>query len=168
MYLLERDLEEIIFNTDAKELANKGLHINGKLYRQLKIGNHGTADLICVSRDRYPIGLNPMTYIPTLCISIIELKKDKIGISAFLQAVGYVKGISEYLKYRNFSNPIEFKIILIGKQIDINSTFCYLSEFIPSVNEFEKSFLDIYTYDYNINGVKFELQEIFDMNNNGF
>ena len=45
MTFLEKDLEQIIFETPKEKLQEKGLVIKGKLLRQIKIGNYGIADL---------------------------------------------------------------------------------------------------------------------------
>ena len=50
MKFLEKDLEEIIFETSNKELNERGLFVYGKKYRQLRIGNYGVADLVVVDR----------------------------------------------------------------------------------------------------------------------
>ena len=50
MKFLEKDLEDIIFEAPREELAKRGLHIEGKMYRQLRIGNYGIADLVTIQR----------------------------------------------------------------------------------------------------------------------
>lgn len=155
MDFLEKDLEQIIWdswNEDKGEtLSNRGLEMfHNRLFRQLKIGNYGIADLVGVSR--YPRGLH---------ITIYELKKETIGISAFLQAVGYARGIQRYLEYRGFKYNIYINIVLIGKHIDTKSTFCYLPDII-NVDKFE---LSNYTYFYSIDGVYFETHLGFKIKN---
>ena len=48
MNFLEKDLEEIIYNTDKEMLTERGLpyHPFETFKRQLKIGNYGIADLV--------------------------------------------------------------------------------------------------------------------------
>lgn len=95
MNFLENDLEEIIYKANKDFLADRGLYLKrGKLFRQLRIGNYGILDLLEFDRPRYSKQMKMV--IPGVC-HVLELKKDKIGMSAFLQAVGYARGIQRYL-----------------------------------------------------------------------
>lgn len=162
MKFLEKDLEEIIFTTQKEKLGDRGLYIEGKLIRQLRIGNYGVADLVEVNRCVNP-NWDGTKLIPELSITVYELKKDKIGISAFLQALGYLKGIKKYLECRGFNHKVSFSIVLIGKEIDTASTYCYLSEFIWS--EFS---LYNYVYTYDVEGINFQPCEGYSLINDGF
>lgn len=164
MTFLEKDLEEIIyesFNKDSgKELKARGLPIYGKIKRQLKIGNYGIADLVTFEKD-YDYIQEPLyqvddvnnktagvfhTYVePKPIITIYELKKDKIGISAFLQAIRYAKGIKRYLN--KYDTYFEIRIVLIGKEIDISGSFPYLVDIFENI--------EFYTYKYEVDGLKF-------------
>lgn len=149
MDFLEKDLEEIIFNATDKELWSRNLFVYGKKYRQLSIGTYGVADLVFVSRTPYE-----------LIINIVELKKDKIGISAFLQALGYAKGIKRYLDFRNFSFDYIIKITLIGRSLDKNSTFSFLPDMLNHFNnDVDEQFLENYTYEYGLSGIMFYKHE---------
>ena len=53
MKFFEKDLEEIIYLSDKDKLSDRGLYLNGKLKRQLRIGNYGVADLIEYKRPYY-------------------------------------------------------------------------------------------------------------------
>ena len=117
MEFLEKDLEEIIFEADRNDLIERGLNIRGKLFRQLKIGNYGIADLVEVSRFRKDGWHEGSQIEPRLFITVYELKKDKIGISAFLQALGYLKGIRQYLRVRKPNIEFILHIVLIGREM---------------------------------------------------
>jgi hypothetical protein len=156
MEFLEKDLEEVIYLADKVKLMEKGLDLNGKLFRQLRIGNYGICDLLHVYKNQNNI----------ICFEIIELKKDKIGISAFLQAVNYIRGVQMYLKYvkkRNYYN-YNYEITLIGKKVDDSGSFIYLP------NICDKNFLSInfYTYSYDENGIYFNLHNDYSLIDNGF
>ena len=97
MDFFEKDLEEIIFNADKEKLRKKGLDVYGKLYRQLRIGNYGVADLVEVRKSYKEDDYAKNKYIPILIITIYELKKDIVGISAFFQSINYLKGIMSYM-----------------------------------------------------------------------
>lgn len=131
MDFLEKDLEEIICNADYAQLYERGLDINGKLFRQLKIVTYGIADLVTAERidihydNQYELFTENKSL---LRITVYELKKDKIGISAFLQAIGYCKGIKRYLENkRNFTDFI-IEIKLIGRLLDSSGEFCFLPD----------------------------------------
>jgi hypothetical protein len=50
MNFLEKNLEDIIFETHENKLRDRGLEISGKKLRQLRIGNYGIADMITYTR----------------------------------------------------------------------------------------------------------------------
>jgi len=146
MNFLEKDLEEIIFNADNSSLHEKGLPIFGKKIRQLKIGGYGVADIVSYEK----IG-------SVIYIVVYELKKDKIGISAFLQALGYARGIQRYLENRDVSFDFKIGITLIGKTFDKNSTYCYLRDVIRDFigEDMYRDFLNNFTYEYGFDGIQF-------------
>jgi hypothetical protein len=158
MKFLEKDLEDIIYNTDPDELRKRGLFVHGKLFRQLNIGKYGIADIVCVER----VGRE-------LIINVLELKKEKIDVFSFLQALRYLKGISRYIKdYRGIECDITFQITLIGKTIDLSNDFVYLSGFDIYTSDQESSFLNICTYDYDFDGIKFNPVNDYSLKDEGF
>jgi len=163
MEFLEKDLEEIIFTSDRGALYQAGLYVSGKMYRQLRIGEYGIADLVTFDRERH--FNKDKHYQHSITITVYELKKDKINISAFLQALGYVKGIQRYLQIRNFNHTISFKIVLIGKRLSNDSTFSYLPDFM---NNNELLTLENYTYYLDIGGLSFLNECGYQQRNEGF
>tara|TARA_R110002012_G_scaffold300674_1_gene500577 strand:+ start:59 stop:571 length:513 start_codon:yes stop_codon:yes gene_type:complete len=170
MKFLEKDLEEIIFETSNKELNERGLFVYGKKYRQLRIGNYGVADLVFVERtpNYAPQGYSDQH----LLINVVELKKDGVGISAFLQALGYVKGIQSYInkrgKFDRFN--VEYKITLIGSKMKLDSSYTYLSDILPSLHDcdYDCDFLSNYTFSYNFDGITFSHKSGYKLINEGF
>lgn len=160
MNFLEKDLEEIIYYSDRELLDSRGLYVTGIAKRQLKIGNYGVADMVTFTRFTEPNNF--------LEITVYELKKEKVGISAFLQAVNYIRGIHRYLETRNFKNDVQFRIVLIGNKVDTNSSFVYLENILPLCNMDASSFLSIYSYSYEIDGIKFKLEYGYKLSNEGF
>lgn len=154
MKFLEYDLEEIIFKSDKDKLSEKGLFVQGKLMRQVRIGNYGIADLVEYRRDAFSI-----------YITIYELKKDKISMSAFLQAVRYAKGIERYLTKKNNFNVV-FKIVLIGKSLDFSSSLIYLPDLV--YNSENEQMLEFYTYSYDLDGISFSEQSSYCLTKEGF
>ena len=148
MNFLEKNLEEIVFETPNELLHSRGLFIYGQKKRQVRIGNYGIADII--TWYRYDNELN---------VSIIELKKDNISVGTLLQAMNYVRGVQMYFNRRRWPFPINFTITLIGRELDVNGSFCFFPDIIP--------FLKIYTYDYNFDGISFTQQEGYNLTNDG-
>lgn len=148
MKFLEKDLEQIIYETPNNVLKEKGLHIRGRKLRQVKIGNYGVADLITYDRDGKFVN-----------VKIYELKKDKIGISAYLQAMGYQRGVKNYLNKRFADIHVYISIALIGRCLDTSGNFCYVTDFSPC---------KFYTYDYDFDGLTFKNHKGYKLNNEGF
>ncbi len=172
MNFLEKDLEEIIFTTDKNELGKRGLpfHNKSRLLRQKKIGNYGVADLIEVRRPFYHIEYRELIKGE---ITVFELKQEKIGISAFLQALRYLKGIQSYLEKRKKDHYFNYSITLVGKSIDLNSSYAYLADFTnlqEDVLLYHNSgfCLRNFTYRYDFDGIWFDDQCSFSLKHEGF
>jgi hypothetical protein len=153
MDFLEKNLEDIIYETDNNLLTKRGLFIYGKKKRQVRIGNYGVADIITYYR-----GITDENE-PELIINIYELKKDIINIDTFLQALRYYKGICRYLDKRDFYENVRYRLILIGKTIDPGD-FKYLTDFAYNIN--------IFTYSYQFDGIKFTQERGYRLINEGF
>lgn len=167
MDFLEKDLEEIIYQTPSEILNQRGLEFRGLRLRQLRIGNYGISDLITIERDYQGC----KTHL--VHITVYELKKDKIGISAFLQAIQYAIGIKSYLEKINSSVSANINIVLIGKDIDSSGAFCYLPCLINNSYEtipYETSLFSIryYTYKYKIDGLHFKEHSGYRLIDEGF
>jgi hypothetical protein len=153
MQFLEKNLEQIIFESDRDILSNRGLNVYGTIKRQLRIGNYGIADLVTFLRI-------PALDGSGLRITVYELKQDKVGVNAMLQAYRYCCGIADYLRTkRGFSFKLSFKVVLIGNSID-NGDFSYLSHFLED--------FDVITYSYKIDGIRFHIHNGFSLTNSGF
>lgn len=156
MNFLEKDLEEIIFEQlqtqkGIDDLVSKGLYFisSTKSYRQLRIGNYGIADIVNVTR----VGSR-------LVIDIVELKKDKISMSSFLQAVRYTKGIMRFFESREKHISIDISITLIGREIDNRSDFIYIPDIFIDVS--------LVTYSYGVDGIRFEHHNGYKLTDEGF
>lgn len=159
MKFLEKDLEDIIYETNNNILQDRGLDIYGKLYRQKVIGNYGIADLI--SFYRY---YDPYRNTHEIEITVFELKKEIINFATFLQALTYVKGIKRFLGDRNIKYDITYRVICIGKVLDTSNSYLYLPDIING--EFFQ--IHNYTYDYEFDGIKFYNHAGYKLTNEGF
>lgn len=192
MDFLEKDLEQIIYEATDEQLAPFSFP-TGIRKRQLSIGAYGVADLVFFKRVRMGSIRNDNNgnpYLKTeehgLCITVCELKKDKISISTFLQAIRYCKGISEYLEVRGFENYY-FNILLIGRDIDHSNNFIYLTDMVgenirysDDGGDFEENIsqycyfskrinsLDFKTYSYYFDGIKFKSHSNYNLPHSGF
>jgi len=162
MKFLEKDLEEIIFKSDKKTILKRGLKLPRFLKRQLRIGKYGVADLVGFDVVKDSQSLTGFRNVFT----IFELKQDKISVSAFFQALRYAKGVKSFLekKYQwNCPEPI-IKIVLIGSSIDLTSDVCYTTDILNS-NLF---MIDLITYSYELEGLKFTHHYGFKLMDEGF
>lgn len=153
MKFLEKDLEQIVWETDSKILRERGLNICDLKLRQLRIGNYGIADIITFKRQR----INDV--FSENIITVYELKKDKIDINALLQATRYVRGIQSYLEKRSIDFEVKYKIVLVGDSVD-QSSFCYIPNIFSEV--------ELVTYELNINGLYFKYHENYLLRDEGF
>lgn len=168
MNFLEKDLENIIWESDNERLQEKNLPIYGKKYRQLKIGSYGILDLLTVKK-RYWYSVDDDLYIPYLDITVYELKKEKVGVSTFLQAVRYVKGIKSYLEEKHCMEA-KYNIVLCAKEVDIHSSFIFLVDLIMPMKEPNNllNSISAFSFDYTLDGIVFKKHEGYDLINKGF
>ena len=159
MEFLEKNLEDIIFETSSDDLKERGLYVRGKRYRQLRIGNYGIADMVTIDKDyledtHYPI--------PVINITVFEFKKNLIDTDTLTQASRYVKGIQRYFDlHEKFLNDIvNFRIVLVGKTISKGNDFTFLSDYVEN--------LGVFTYDYNFDGINFEKHSGWFLTKEGF
>lgn len=150
MNFLEKDLEDIICKTDNQKLYERGLYINGKKLRQVRIGNYGICDLITYDR----------THPFALTITIYELKKDEVNEKTFSQVIKYLTGIKSYLSRRKPNLRVIYKIVLVGKTLNNYDSAAFLPSIFPS--------LDIYTYEYKYDGIYFVNKDNFILREEGF
>ena len=170
MKFLEKDLEQIIFESGRDSLEEKGLPMNGKLFRQLRIGNYGIADLVTFTRPSYE-GPNREYFVPGV-ITVYELKKDHIGIASFLQALNYVKGIQSYLISKKKQSQYIINLTLIGKSVDTTGSFCFITDMLGIESYcselYSNGVISFMTYNYTLDGLKFEIQSGYELTNEGF
>ena len=181
MKFLEKNLEDIVFQTENKDLQERDLEIEGVKLRQTFIGNYGTSDIITFEKPRF-ITEEERKINKTIpdrvthtrpVITIYELKKDEINKHTFLQAVRYLKGVDRFLTIRNVSmigesffdyrtdrteQGIEFKIVLIGSNLATDS-----SSYIPDFFN-----VDFYTYEYKFDGLYFNQESGYRLMKEGF
>lgn len=158
MRFLEKDLEQIIFESNKEVLYERGLDVRGKMFRQLRIGNYGVADLVTFSKGEY---LTEYKGHEEHRITIYELKKDDIGYDALQQALRYACGVNRYLGQRGLINNIMVKIVLIGSCVDKSGGFSLgIGHLRPLI--------DVYSYDYRLNGLHFKREIGYCLNDEGF
>jgi hypothetical protein len=138
MDFLEKDLEEILFTSDAERIVARGLHLfnHDLLYRQVPLGNYGIADLISIRRDEY-----------SYRIVVYELKNKVVDAAAFWQTVRYMRGVWHFLQLAGISNKFCVYGVSIGREISLDGNLCYLP--------FIGSDIMLFTYNYGLEGMRF-------------
>jgi hypothetical protein len=168
MKFLECDLEEIIMSVNDVKLSERGLHIGSKKKNQVRIGNYGVADIVSFHTPNWFFSRGEMVLIEKPKIQVIELKKDAVSLSSFIQAVGYLKGIQRYMdKVRNIDIlDYNWEIVLIGKTVDFSSNLVYL----PDLFDLEQNSIgvSIYTYEYEFDGLTFKPHHGYSLIKEGF
>lgn len=171
MDFYEKDLEEIIFNAEPQQLEDRGLYTHHThLLRQFQIGNYGRCDLLGFTRGRW----NPVYnfWMPGE-ITIYELKKDQLSVSAFFQAIRYLRGVISYLEQRDKLHEYNFKIVLIGRETNDfqnKSDLIYLPDIFYSNSEFQtgNTSVEIMTYSFDLNGINFKEYNSYKLTKEGF
>lgn len=141
MDFLEKDLEDFIFNSNNNQLDKSGLYFNETSFnkkRQLNLGGYGIADLVVFEKHYYKDYERQEILGSYITINIIELKKDQIGIKAFMQALRYAKGIKDYLEKRKSNIKFYLKITLIGNRVSLENDMMYITDLL-SCSEFNKN-----------------------------
>lgn len=154
MEFLEKDLEDIIFETDNCDLQDRGLIVHSNKKRQVRIGNYGIADIVSWARD-YNV----------LYIDVMELKKDYVNNNTFMQAIRYAKGIERYFQKRRPNIKVLISITLVGRYVDLTQDVCFLPDIIKTTTE---GIISIYTYNYTALGIEFTEIENLSLTNEGF
>lgn len=161
MKFLEKDLEDIIWESDRDMLMDRGLYLHHRKKRQLRIGNYGIADIVAfagIPEDQYTRGI--------LDVQIVELKKGVVDAKTVGQALRYAVGIKKYVTgfRRKFDLCLRTNIICIGDKIDDDDLF-YLSEFN---HHFDVDInFEFYTYRYGWDGIEFNEHSHREKNRNG-
>ena len=161
MNFLEKDLEDIIFNSSVEELSSRGLYVPKKRIRQLRIGNYGRCDIAAISR---PLYLTDYGHDGKLDVYLYELKKDKINQESIIQCLRYMKGVDSYIRQSKYRCNYFINGYVIGREIDVNTDLLYLPSLVCS-DLFDLSF---YSYEYNIDGIKFERRDNYKLTEEGF
>lgn len=159
MNFLEKNLEDIIFESNNLDLRIRGLCISGKKKRQLRIGNYGIADLVTISKGYVVDG---RVYEP-ISITIFELKQNEINYNSLKQIIGYARGVQIYLdKKKGWTLDIDYKLdlVLIGSKVNTDDSFCYIPSLFQNIK--------LYTYTYKIDGIEFNDIEGYNLIDGGF
>jgi len=167
MEFLEKDLEQIICEADNDLLQEKGLYVNGIKKRQLRIGNYRIADIVMFNRT-YDYDFTDNKYIPYLEITILELKKEKVGIGAFLQSLKYCKGIKTFFELKKPNIKFKMNIVLASKEVDKNGDFIFLTDLISNDSYGFINNIDLYSFKYDINGIIFKKECEYNLIHKGF
>lgn len=150
MNFIEKDLEDIIYNTTQSQIRGRGLDclLHDSLYRQVSLSGYGRADLIGVSYSKKNGGMKRRFEI-----TIYECKQDKVDVNTLMQAAGYLGAASDIVETINKNVDLTntefiYKIVLIGKSICTSTNLCFLAQCIPNIS--------VYLYRYEFDGIFFD------------
>lgn len=163
MEISEKELESFIFYKDNKILQDNGLYMNGRKRKQLKVGNYGVLDVLSyyVNYEYHIVDGKVKQIYPYLCIHIYELKKDEISTKTLLQCLRYCKGVKSYVSKRKPWLKFKVSLNLIGKSINTNNEFVYISDIFDDVC--------LYIYSVENNGdISFTHEYDYKLTNEGF
>jgi len=156
MKFIEKDLEDVIYSQLQTEEGREALLARDfpvkdffYLERQLQIGRYGTADLVTLSRAIYFPKIRAHEEGVPFIITVYELKLNEVGINTLIQTARYAKGIKVYLTKRGLLHLFRFRIILIGRRVDIQD-WVYLFDILELYE-----FVEVYEYEYQIDGLFF-------------
>lgn len=153
MNVLEKEIEDIIWQSKWSEVRKRGLPISGYGLRQYDLGSYGIADIITVNIHKLRDKKHKHTK-RALHITVYEIKKDQINISTFLQAARYVRAAQIIANDLPYIREVTYEIVLIGKTIETSSDFCFLSDVFKRVS--------FYTYSISLeDGIKFNKENGF-------
>ena len=160
MKFLECDLEEIIMKSENHKLRDRGLEIIGKKRNQVRIGNYGIADIIVFDKGYFNRREDGIVETEKPTVTVYELKKDNVSLSSFAQVCNYVKGVKDYFEHTNRDVfDYKWKVVLIGKNVDKNSSLVYFPELFCSTEDSSIQ-VEIYEYNYGLDGIEFN--QIYD------
>lgn len=149
MKFLEKNLENIIYNSDPEKIRERGLDIysHDHVLQQVVLGHYGKLDLV---------GFNTYPEEKKVRVTVYELKLETVGMGTLTQALSYCKGIKEsLLRISDAGWTIDFTVCLIGARVDIASHLKQFAEF--------SHFIHIYQYDYEFDGIHFWYRKLTDL-----
>jgi hypothetical protein len=141
MDFLEKDLEDILYNSSQEEIKKRGLRYfeHHFIQRQFVLGNYGITDLVTI------------VFVPNrpFIITIYELKNKIVNSNSWWQIIRYIRGIEHFLEASGISSrKYCIRGVLIGRAVELSGEVGY----IPYI----ESNISIYTYDYRLDGIYFE------------
>ncbi len=94
-------------------------------------------------------------------ITVWEFKKDIINVETFLQACRYLRGVQRYIeiKYPKLEF-VEYAIVLVGRKLDTRCNGVYLPNIFKDVK--------YYTYSYSFDGIEFNIEDDYNLTEEGF
>lgn len=152
MDFLEKDLEDILYESDQAAIRKRGMpnFKYSSIFRQVRLGAYGIADLITYSKGEKGQHL----------IKVYELKNKVLNAAAFWQTVRYVKAIKHFWAKNINATETTVLGVMIGRTVDLSGELCYL----PTIN----SDIFMYTYDYALEGISFKkVEDIYSLNSPG-
>jgi len=151
MHIQKEDLKKLVMETHNSELWSRKFFIQGQKKQNVKLINGNIADVISVSIDSLE-----GVYDKHLLFKVYKFEEERITIDSLTILMSNIRSLSDYLFGRYIE---EFTIygVLVGPtlfdQEILDFSLCIESE-RPNIGGISQ--LQIYTYDYKIDGIHFK------------
>ena len=146
MEILEKELEDYLYDLEVGVDDTHPIDVMGKCYRQVNIEGYGKIDLLYVHID--PI---PHVY-PSIYIDIVELKRGTIDLTAIGQICRYKRALDRYIgkitsKQHKLRGRIEVRGVLVGSKY-ASGDVCFVGDSVE--------WLSVYNYEVSLSdGISF-------------
>ncbi len=140
---LEKQLKDIIWETDNDKLNQRGLFISGEKRQSQNFKDFGKADFVTKDNDLW----NPR-------LTIYEFLDGNISVSSVLKCLTILKGMRKFHDDCLIKNDsFLYSITIVGRSIPEESALLFFPYFF---NNGEKIYeINFYTYSFDINGIRF-------------
>lgn len=147
MDFLEKDLEDLIYQTPIDNLKERGYRRESLLthvIRQPNLGHYGKPDLVEFGWHWFS---DPGMH--RAFIRIVELKKGAIGLKACVQGARYRVGLMHWIREMKpfIEDDSSIEVLMIGRELDLSDNVFLMAE----LEHFE-----FMTYSYDIDGLRFK------------
>ena len=162
MDFFEKDLEDILFESNPDDLIERGFHHMSRFKkRQVRIGAYGIADIIGVHR-------NPNSN--QLIFRVYELKRNKVNQESIIQCIRYMHGLYRYLIKKRYGDLSKYLIsihgVVVGGEVRTDTDLIYLPDMIGRYDGIFQ--MQLFTYNYKVDGIRFQQHSYYKLAEEGF
>lgn len=151
MYILKEDLKKLVIQTPNRELWRRNFFIQGKKKQDIKLINGNIADVISVAID--DVGGLVEKH---LVFRVFKFEEEKITIDSLTVLMSNIRSLTDYLWDRSIEQFTVYGVLVGPTLFDneiLDFAWCIDSD---NANIGGISHLQIYTYNYKIDGIQFK------------